>query len=135
MELPTTWFSEVPGTLTESEVRLFALLMVYHHLTVDDAVLDGWVQRVLASAESTTPPPDVQLLSNAVKHRRLHGASSALLRVTHTARHALACARHRRASRASSPFPSPPRTTGTRAQRRRSLAQSIARAVWRWRWR
>ena len=29
----------------------------------------------------------------------------------------------------------PPRTTGTRAQRRRSLAQSIARAVWRWRWR
>ena len=69
MELPTTWFSEVPGTLTESEVRLFALLMVYHHLTVDDAVLDGWVQRVLASAESTTPPPDVQLLSNAVKHR------------------------------------------------------------------
>ena len=126
MELPTTWFSEVPGTLTESEVRLFALLMVYHHLTVDDAVLDGWVQRVLASAESTTLPPDVQLLSNAVKHRG---------RPVRLIANALACARHRRASRASSPFPSPPRTTGTRAQRRRSLAQSIARAVWRWRWR
>ena len=66
--------------------------------------------------------------------RRLHGASSAL-RVTLTARHARACARHHRASRASSPFPSPPHTTGTCAQRRRSLAQSIARAVWRWRWR
>ena len=38
--------------------------------------------------------------------RQLHGASSAL-RVTHTARHASVCARHRRASRASSPFPSP----------------------------
>ena len=53
--------------------------------------------------------------------RRLHGASSAL-RVTHTARYARACARHYRASRASSPFPSPPRTTGTRPLRRRSLA-------------
>ena len=66
--------------------------------------------------------------------RRLHGASSAL-RVTHTSRHARTCARHHRASRASSPFPFPPRTTGTRALRRRSLARSIARAVWRWRWR
>ena len=69
MELPTTWFSAVPGTLTEPEVRLFALLMVYHHLTVDDAVLGGWIQRVLASAGSTTPAPDVRLLSNAAKHR------------------------------------------------------------------
>jgi hypothetical protein len=45
--LPITFFSEVPGSLSDAEVRLFALLMVYHHLTVDDAVLDGWVQRVV----------------------------------------------------------------------------------------
>ena len=69
MELPTTWFSAAPGTLTETEVRLFTLLMVYHHLTADDAVLGGWIQRVLASAGPTTPAPDVQLLSNAAKHR------------------------------------------------------------------
>ena len=63
------WFNAVPGTLAEPYVRLFALLMVYHHLAVDDAVFGGWIQRALASAGSTTPAPDVQLLSNAAKDR------------------------------------------------------------------
>ena len=67
--------------------------------------------------------------------------------VGYFARHAYQTRHVRRSSRArtriSSPlrarhhrFPSPPRTTGTRAllRRRRSLARR-ARAVWRWRWR
>ena len=66
-QLPETWFSEVPGSLTDSEVRLFALLMVCHHRNNADAVavtgfvdapertdvLGEWVQRVLASVGST----------------------------------------------------------------------------------
>ena len=61
-------------------------------------------------------------------------------RVKRAARHAHRASRAR--MRTSSPriarivtVSVPPRTTGTRALRRRSLARSIARAVWRWRWR
>jgi hypothetical protein len=52
-QLPEPWFSEVPGSLTYSEVRLFALLMVHHHISADDAVLDEWAEQVLASVGST----------------------------------------------------------------------------------
>ena len=67
-ELPTTWFSEVPGSLTDSEVRLFAFLLVHQHLSAEDTVLDEWIQQALASPGS----PDVgRRLANATKQRGL----------------------------------------------------------------
>ena len=59
---------------------------------------------------------------------RWRAVTSPVTRVTRAARHARVRVRRHRASRASSPFPSPPCTTGTRAlqRRRRSLARSIA---------
>ena len=59
---------------------------------------------------------------------RWRAVTSPVTRVTRAARHARVCVRRHRASCASSPFPSPPCTTGTRAlqRRRRSLARSIA---------
>ena len=67
---------------------------------------------------------------------RWRAVTSPVTRVTRAARHAHVCVRHHRASRASSPFSVPPRTTGTRAllRRRRSLARSRARRRRRWGW-
>ena len=66
MELPTTWFSNAPGSLSQSEVRLFALLLLHHHMHAEDAVLDEWIQQAFASAGST----DVDhRLSYAAKQR------------------------------------------------------------------
>ena len=57
---------------------------------------------------------------------RWRAVTSPVTRVTRAARHARVRVRRHRASRASSPFPSPPCTTGTRAllRRRRSLARA-----------
>ena len=61
-----TWFCNAPGSLNQPEVRLFALLLLHHHLHAEDAVLDEWIQRVLASAGSA----DVdRRLSYAAKQR------------------------------------------------------------------
>jgi len=51
---------------------------------------------------------------------------TSVMRVIHTHTHARTC--HRR-------FPSPPRTTGTRALRWRRRSLDREHAVWRWRWR
>ena len=60
------WFSNAPGSLSQSEVRVFALLLLHHHLHAEDAVLGEWIQRALASAGST----DVDhRLSYAAKQR------------------------------------------------------------------
>ena len=67
---------------------------------------------------------------------RWRAVTSPVTHVTCAARHARVRLRHHRASRASSPFSVPPRTTGTRAllRRRRSLARSRARRRRRWGW-
>ena len=61
---------------------------------------------------------------------RWRAVTSHVTRVTRAARHARVRVLRHRASRASSTFPFPPCTTGTRAllRRRRSLARSLARA-------
>ena len=67
---------------------------------------------------------------------RWRAVTSHVTRVTRAARHARVRVLRHRASRASSTFPFPPCTTGTRAllRRRRSLARSRARRRRRWGW-
>ena len=51
MELPTEWFGDEPGSLTDSEVRLYAALLLHH---APENEINGWVSAVLSMERSAS---------------------------------------------------------------------------------
>ena len=71
MELPTEWFGDEPGSLTDSEVRLYAALLLHH---APENEINGWVSAVLSMERSASSS---KLLPRALGQRRLARAAAA----------------------------------------------------------